>query len=470
MSADPWAGPLLLQLVLFILCAWFSAMEVALVSLNSTKLHHDADEGDAVAAKLLRITDSPNRFLNSLQVVITLCGFLSAALCATQFAPKLAEACKSVWDSLRPETLQFLSVLVVTLVLVFLMHVLCRLVPRRVALKNPESLMRRCVLPLQICAGFFRPFVFLMDACSHALLRLFGIDPNAEAEEVTEDDIRMMVDMGGESGAIEEAEKEMIENIFEFNNSTAEEVMTHRTDVTAIWADDTEEEIIHTIRESGLSRFPVYGESMDDIIGILNTRDFLLNAQQTNPKPLRALLREAYFVPETVQADQLFRNMQTHKIHMAIVVDEYGGMSGLVTMEDLLEEIVGNIYDEFDKQAEAEEIVQIQEDTWRISGSASLKDVNDALNLHLPEDEDYDTLGGLIFSQLTTIPQDGSTPDLDCFSLHIHVERLEDHRVEMALVTKLPEETDEEHAESLLDRLRSHDNSDNDNGKGNEDR
>ena len=283
----------------------------------------------------------------------------------------------------------------------------------------------------------------------------------------------MMVDIGGENGAIEEAEKEMIENIFEFNNSTAEEVMTHRTDVTSIWVDDTEDEILRTICDSGLSRFPVYNENMDDIIGILNTRDFLLNAQSDNPKSLRALLREAYFVPETVQADQLFRNMQVKKIHMAIVVDEYGGMSGIVTMEDLLEEIVGNIYDEFDKQTEAE-IVRAGDNTWRISGSTPLKDVNDALDLSLPEDEDYDTLGGLIFSQFTTIPQDGSTPDLDCFGLHIHVEKLEDHRVETALVTKLATEDDhaDDHPETLLDRLRSRDDNDaqTDNGKGNEDR
>ena len=236
--------------------------------------------------------------------------------------------------------------------------------------------------------------------------------------------------------------------------------MTHRTDVTSIWADDTPDEILRTIRDSGLSRFPVYNENIDDIIGILNTRDFLLNAQSDQPRPLRSLLREPYFVPETVQADQLFRNMQTKKIHMAIVVDEYGGMSGIITMEDLLEEIVGNIYDEFDKQTEAE-IVRAGENTWRISGSASLKDLNDVLSLHLPEDEDYDTLGGLIFSQFTTIPQDGSTPELDCFGVHIRVERLEEHRVESALVTKLIPETDES---------RDEDESSTEHGKGNEDR
>ena len=473
MSGDPWAGPLVLQLVLIFLSACYTAAEVAILSLNSTKLHHDAEEGDPVAAKLLRITDAPARTLSTIQVSVTLCGFLGAGFAAKQFAPRLAEAFLNAGAAMDADLLEGLCVLLIMLLLSYLTLALGVLVPKRFALKDPDGIARRSLLLLRVSTVLFHPFVVLLNATTRGLLRLCGIDPNAAADEVTEDDIRMMVDIGGENGAIEEAEKEMIENIFEFNNSTAEEVMTHRTDVTSIWVDDTQDEILRIIRDSGLSRFPVYNENMDDIIGVLNTRDFLLNAQSEKPKSLRALLREAYFVPETVQADQLFRNMQTRKIHMAIVVDEYGGMSGIVTMEDLLEEIVGNIYDEFDKQTEAE-IVRAGENTWRISGSAPLKDVNDALELSLPEDEDYDTLGGLIFSQFTTIPQDGSTPELDCFGLHIRVEKLEDHRVETALVTKLPpeEKPDEEHSETLLDRLRNHDDSDaqTDNGKGNEDR
>lgn len=473
MSGDPWAGPLLLQLVLIFLSACYAAAEVALLSLNATKLHHDAEEGDPTAAKLLRMTDAPARTLSTIQVCIALFGFLGSALAATQFAPRLAGAILSAGAGIDADVLNVLCVILITFLLSYLTLCLGTLVPKRLAMKNPEAIARRSLLLLEVSAVIFRPFVMLLNAATHGILRLCGIDPNAAEDEVTEDDIRMMVDIGGENGAIEEAEKEMIENIFEFNNSTAEEVMTHRTDVTSIWVDDTEDEILRTICDSGLSRFPVYNENMDDIIGILNTRDFLLNAQSDNPKSLRALLREAYFVPETVQADQLFRNMQVKKIHMAIVVDEYGGMSGIVTMEDLLEEIVGNIYDEFDKQTEAE-IVRAGDNTWRISGSTPLKDVNDALDLSLPEDEDYDTLGGLIFSQFTTIPQDGSTPDLDCFGLHIHVEKLEDHRVETALVTKLATEDDhaDDHPETLLDRLRSRDDNDSqtDNGKGNEDR
>lgn len=460
MSGDPWPGPILLQLVLLLLSAFFSAAEAAIPALNTADLRRDEEDGDPTAKLLLQLSEAPARAQSTIQLCVTLFGFLSAALSAASFAPWLKDLILRAGSTLDANVLYVLCVLLCILILCFLMLVLGIHLPRRIALKHPDSVMHRMLLPLRFVMVLFRPMTLLMRASTNGLLRLFGIDPGAVAEEVTEDDIRMMVDIGGESGAIEETEKEMIENIFEFNNSTAEEVMTHRTDVTSIWADDTPDDILRTIRDSGLSRFPVYNENIDDIIGILNTRDFLLNAQSDQPKPLRSLLREPYFVPETVQADQLFRNMQTKKIHMAIVVDEYGGMSGIITMEDLLEEIVGNIYDEFDKQTEAE-IVRAGENTWRISGSASLKDLNDVLSLNLPEDEDYDTLGGLIFSQFTTIPQDGSTPELDCFGVHIRVERLEDHRVESALVTKLTPENEESCNE---------DESSTEHGKGNEDR
>jgi len=263
---------------------------------------------------------------------------------------------------------------------------------------------------------------------------------------VTEEEIRMMVDMGGESGAIEETEKEMIENIFEFNNRSAEDVMTHRTDVTSIWVGDDQETILKTILETGLSRFPVYDEDIDDIIGILSTRAFLLECHSKHPRPVRQLLREAYFVPETVQADALFRDMQKKKVHMSIVVDEYGGMSGIVTMEDLLEEIVGNIYDEFDPQAEVD-IVAVEDNLWRVSGSVPLRDLADLLEVELPLEEEYDTLGGLVFAQFTTIPRDGSQPEVEVAGLHIKVEKIDEHRIESALVSKLEPEEEQEEAD-----------------------
>ena len=433
MPADPW-GPLLLQLMFILVNGWFAAMEVAVLSINEAKLHHDAEEGDKTAARLLKLSESPNQFLSTIQVCITLAGFLSAAFAARAFTAPLVEA---------TELPEVLCMVLVTLILSFLTLLLGELLPKRLGVHAPERVARAGLNVLTVFSILFRPIVWILSATTNLILRLLGIDPHAEEEEVTEDDIRMMVDMGEEAGTIEEAEKEMIENIFEFNNLTAENVMTHRTDVTSIWVDEEWPEIIRTIRETGLSRFPVYNEDRDDIIGTINTRVFLLNLQAEQPRTTREMLREAYFVPQTVQADQLFRDMQTKKIHMAIVVDEYGGMSGIVTMEDLLEEIVGNIYDEFDPQAEAE-IVRVDEDTWRISGQAMLSDVAEALEVELPLEEDYDTLGGLIFSQFTIIPDDGSTPELDCCGLHIQVERIEEHRIEMALVTRLKPADDEE--------------------------
>ena len=423
MSGDPWAGPLLLQLVLIFLSACYAAAEVALLSLNATKLHHDAEEGDPTAAKLLRITDAPARTLSTITVCITLFGFLGSALAATQFAPRLAGAILSAGAGIVADVLNVLCVILITLLLSYLTLCLGTLVPKRLAMKNPEAIARRSLLLLEVSAVIFRPFVMLLNAATHGILRLCGIDPNATEDEVTEDDIRMMVDIGGENGAIEEAEKEMIENIFEFNNSTAEEVMTHRTDVTSIWVDDTEDEILRTICDSGLSRFPVYNENMDDIIGILNTRDFLLNAQSDNPKSLRALLREAYFVPETVQADQLFRNMQVKKIHMAIVVDEYGGMSGIVTMEDVLEELVGEIYDEHDDVSE--ESVEMADGSRVVEGGMELTELLEGMGLK--DTFNAETVGGWVSEIMGCIPFVGARFETD--HLRGMVTRMEKRRV-----------------------------------------
>ena len=260
--------------------------------------------------------------------------------------------------------------------------------------------------------------------------------------QVSEDNIMAMVEEGEESGAIQSNEKEFIENVLEFDNNTAKDVMIHRTDMVTLSADAGEGEILDAIRQSGLSRFPVYGEDADDILGVLSTRDYLLNFHQPEPLPLKQLLRPAYFVPETVSADVLFRDMQGKKTHLALVVDEYGGTSGLVTLEDLLEELVGNIYDEFDPQEE-QEIIKLDDGRWRVSGSADLEELAEAMDFELPEDEerDYDTLGGLVFSQLSVIPEDGSRPLVEALGLRIRVEELCERRVEWALVERLePEE------------------------------
>lgn len=302
-----------------------------------------------------------------------------------------------------------------------------------------------------LLAAAVKPFRRGLEAACNAFLRITRIRPDAGRESVSEEQLRALMDISEEKGAMEADEKEMIENVFDFNDTVAEDVMVHRTDMVTIALDEDEETILDTIRQSGLSRFPVYQEDVDDIIGILSTREYLLNFRLPDPKPMKDLLRPAYFVPETVPADVLFRDMQGKKTHMALVVDEYGGTSGLVTLEDLLEELVGNIYDEFDPQEE-QDIIRLEDNKWRVSGSADLEELAEAMDLELPEDEerDYDTLGGLVFSQLSVIPEDGSRPVVEAMGLRIRVEELCDRRVEWALVEKLspvPQESRETKSE-----------------------
>ena len=287
--------------------------------------------------------------------------------------------------------------------------------------------------------ALFKPLLLFAKGLASLILKPFHVPVRALGERITKQEIRMMVDIGEEKGEIEADEKQMIENVFEFNNMTAVECMVHRKDVTAIDVEDDPAAILQTIQDSGLSRFPVYEEDVDNILGILTSRDYLLNDCFGRGKTLRELIRPAYFVPESLRADLLFSEMQKRKQHMAIVVDEYGGTSGIVTLEDLLEEIVGNIYDEFDPQAD-EDIIPLSDTRLRVSGSARLDALGEKLGMDLGEDEDCDTLGGLVFSQLSEIPSDGERPVVTCRGLRIAVEQLTDRRVEWAIVEKLPPE------------------------------
>ena len=286
------------------------------------------------------------------------------------------------------------------------------------------------------------PILFGISLAGNVLLLCRPLLKKLRREDaVSEDNIMAMVEEGEEAGSIQANEKELIENVFEFDTLTARDLMVHRTDMATLALDDDEQTILDTIRETGLSRFPVYEEDADDNVGILSTRAYLLNFHLPEPKPIRELLRPAYFVPETVPADVLFRDMQAKKFHMALVVDEYGGTSGLVTLEDLLEELVGNIYDEFDPQEE-QDIIRQEDGRWRVSGSANLEELFEAMGRELPEDDerDYDTLGGLVFAQLSVIPDDGSRPVVETLGLRIRVEELFERRVEWALVEELRSE------------------------------
>jgi len=442
---DPLLPKLFVLAVLILVNAFFASAEFAVLSLSESRLRRQAEDGDKKAEKLLRLTQAPANYLSAIQIAITLAGFLSSAYAADGFAQPLVKwLMEDVgFTAIPQEALHAIAVVLITVVLSYFSLVLGELVPKRIAMVKTEETARFTVGTVAAAAAVFRPAVWFLTKSTNGVLRLLHIDPKADRENVSEDEIMMMVDLGEERGAIESTEKQLIENIFEFNNTTAEDVMVHRTDIVFLSAEESQQEILDVIQSSGLSRFPVYEEDADDIIGILNTRDFLLNAQLSHPKAPRELLRPAYFVPESVRTDVLFRDMQSKKVHLAIVVDEYGGTSGLVTMEDLLEEIVGNIYDEFDPQ-EKKEIERHGENLWRVSGTCPMDRLAEALEMEFPEEVQFDTLGGLVFAQLSVIPEDGAQLAVDACGLHIQVQNFIDRRVEWALVSKLPPEAEME--------------------------
>ena len=421
---------------------------MAVVSLNEKKMEKLAEDGNKKAAKLLKMLQNPDRFLSTIQISITLAGFLASAFAADNIASRLTKWLYSDigFTSLGVTALDTVCVVVITIVLSYFTLILGELVPKRIAMKDPEkAAMGLCSL-VGFFAVIFRPAVWFLSVSTNLVLKMLRIDPKHEDEEVTEEEIRLMVESSEEDGNIQADEKEMIENIFEFNNTTAADIMVHRTEMTAIDINDSFDDIIKTINETGYSRFPVYEEDIDNIVGVLSTRRFLLNFCEESPKSLKELVFEPNFVPESVRADLLFRDMQEKKSHMAIILDEYGGTAGLVTMEDLIEQIVGNIYDETDETFEDEEIEQLAENLYRMDGSVSLDAVEEALEIDFPpEDDDFSTLSGLIFSRFTTIPADGETPELVIDRLHIKVEEITEHRVVSAVVELLPkEETDDE--------------------------
>ena len=440
--SDPVGRWLLLELVFILLGVFCALASSAIRECSESKLIRAAEDGDKKAAKMLPVVQEPDDFCAAMRVGAIGFGFFALMNPLTAQFVKWVEGLVS-----HVYAVQQIVGGVLWIVLLLLAVALVDFVPERYAWHRADKAARD-VFPLaNLLAKLLWPVTWLLIKLAELTLRLCGVNPKAQIEEVSEDEILLMVGEGEETGAIGQDEKELIENIFEFDDRTAEDVMVHRTDMEMIWLDDSDEEIVNTIRESGLSRFPVCGEDVDDIVGILNTRQYLLNAREVQPKPLKELLRPVFFVPESVKADVLFRDMQQQKVHMAIVVDEYGGTSGLVTMEDLLEQLVGEIYDEFDREEE-QEITDLGDDRWRIAGVATLEDIAEALELDIPEEEEeeYETLGGLVFGQLAVIPEDGTKPRVTALGLDIQVEEIADHRVEWAVVTKLPqpEEQDED--------------------------
>lgn len=428
---------ILLQLVFILLNAFFAGSEIAFLSLNAVKLAKQADGGDKTAGKLLALVENPNRFLSAIQVAITLSGFLGAAFGTENFSGYLTDFLTGLGLPLPAGALSVVSMVVVTIVISFFSIAFGEMVPKRIAMQRPEAWARAALGVMHGISVVFAPMMALLGVTTNGTLRLFGLKTEAEDAAASEEDIRLMVENSGEQGTIAQEEQQWIENVFDFGDLTASDVMTPEPEVEAIALTQDPEEILHTIRRTGLSRYPVYRENVNDVCGILNARDFLLNRQQEKPQPLQALLRPAYFVPENVHADRLFRDMQANKHHLAVVVDEYGGTAGIVTMEDLLEEIVGNIYDEFDPE-EPQPILEVAPGVWQVEGSLRAEDLADILQIELPPDADYETVGGMVMSCLHAIPQDGARFTVETNGLRIAVEDVRDRKIVRARIEKIP--------------------------------
>lgn len=417
---------LMLLVLLIALNAFFAASEIALISLNENKLRYMAEEGNKKASQLLKILGDPSKFLATIQIGITLAGFLASAFAADTFAEPLVELIKKTQIPVSETVLKNIAVIFITLVLSYFTLIFGELVPKRLAMKKTETISFFVVSPLIALSTVTSPFVKLLSVSTNFVVRLFGIDPAAEEEMVTEEEIRMLVDVGEEKGAIDENEREMINNIFEFDNKEVCDIMTHRTEIVGIPITASIKEIMDIVKEAKFTRYPVYEENIDDIIGILNIKDFIQLTEDRNDFCLKNIIRQPYYVPSSKKADELFRELQSTKIHMAVVIDEYGGTAGIVTIEDLLEEIVGNIFDEYDE--EEKEFEKLDENTFIISGVTSLDRVTEVLDVDLPVD-DYDTLSGFIIGQLGRIPEEGETPEVEFEEIVFKVEKVEEKRI-----------------------------------------
>lgn len=429
---------LFILLLLILLNAFFASSEIAIISVNDNKLKKMAEEGNKRAKLLIKLTSEPSRFFATIQVGVTLAGLLASAVAADSFSNIVADFLSFIGI---PKFIVYgLSVVTITLILSYFTLVLGELVPKRLALKKPEAIALSAAGPLKFLSILMRPFIALLALSTNAIVALFGIDPNDNIEKVTEEEIRMLVDEGEEEGAIEKSERHMINNIFEFDDREVSEVMTHRTELTAVEKNDSIDELISMAIQDGHSRIPVYDEVLDNIIGIIYVKDLLKYVGVAVPEDfsLSNIMRPVYFVPEAKRCDELFAELTEKKLQMAVVVDEYGGTAGIVTMEDLLESIVGNIQDEYDH--EQEEFFKLDENTFSIDATTSLDEVEKLLSISFPECE-YDTLGGYIYQMLGKIPATGETVQVG--DVDFTVSSVDNRRIQtITAVKKQTEESD----------------------------
>ncbi len=430
-------GHLLLQLILIVFNAIFACAETAVVSMNDARIAQLSAQGDKRAKRLEKLTGQPGRFLATIQIALTLSGFLGAAFAAENFSDGLAKWFVDIGVKMPAAALDVAVVVIVTLILSYFTLVFGELLPKRLAMRNAEKYALQMSGLVTVVSAFFAPIVAVLTFSTNIFLRMLGLNPDDEDEEVSEEEIRMMVDAGSEKGVIDPEEQAIINNVFEFDDLPASEFVTHRTEVMMLWAEESDEEWENTIFSSTHSLYPVCEETADHIIGILHARDYFRLKDRSRENVMKYAVKPAFFVPETVCANVLFRQMKKTRNRLAVVLDEYGGMLGIITMNDLLEQLVGD----FDEDQPAEEmqeseIEKIGEDQWRIKGTCDMVTVAQELGKALPV-EDSETFGSFVFAEYGFIPEDGTQFEVETNGLRIKVIEVFEHRMENAIVTVL---------------------------------
>ncbi len=436
---------LLIQIILIALNAVFASAELAVLSVNESKINRLAERGSKKARRLRKLLKEPAKFLSTIQIAITLSGFLGSAFAADGFSDPLVDWLVGLGATLSRNTLDTLSVIFITLVLSYFTLIFGELVPKRIAMKKSEALALKVSGIVSGISVLFKPIVWLLSVSTNAVLRMLGIDPNETEERICEEDIRMMVETGGETGAIDKDEQIFIQNVFEFDDLSVGEILTHRTDLTMLWLEDTDETWEKVICSSSFSRYPVCDGSPDRVVGVLNAKVYLREKDKSRDNIMCSALEPAYFVPETVKADVLFRNMkQTHNT-FAVVLDEYGGLTGVVTIQDLIEKLVGDLQENPSISETAEpQIRQIDCNTWEISGNAELDEIEREVGVTF-DTEYINTFTGYIFDRLKGIPDDGQTNiELKLDNISVTIKEIKDHQVVLAEIKRIDHSTEKE--------------------------
>lgn len=436
---------LLIQIILIALNAVFASAELAVLSVNESKINRLAERGSKKARRLRKLLKEPAKFLSTIQIAITLSGFLGSAFAADGFSDPLVDWLVGLGATLSRNTLDTLSVIFITLVLSYFTLIFGELVPKRIAMKKSEALALKVSGIVSGISVLFKPIVWLLSVSTNTVLRMLGIDPNETEEQICEEDIRMMVETGGETGAIDKDEQIFIQNVFEFDDLSVGEILTHRTDLTMLWLEDTDETWEKVICSSSFSRYPVCDGSPDRVVGVLNAKVYLREKDKSRDNIMCSALEPAYFVPETVKADVLFRNMkQTHNT-FAVVLDEYGGLTGVVTIQDLIEKLVGALQEKPSISETAEpQIKQIDCNTWEISGNAELDEIERAIGVTF-DTEYINTFTGYIFDCLKGIPDDGQTNiELKLDNISVTIKEIKDHQVVLAEIKRIDHSIEKE--------------------------